>query len=281
MAKQYLYRISLLKKSEAHPLEKLAYFTGNDQFDSIDGKVYTSSTADKVLWSDLIIPDRMNDFEAYCNLPEYLKIRNRKPDMIRNLKNILWRDVAVMEKKVENQCARVFELKLPAFLEKEAAIETVESFGKHLMKQGMLVDASIHDFNMVQAPVSLFDKVVGLNSGLNGLAGMAELFGFDDEPEKPEETAPAVNTQDYKAYLMCTLRSYKDGYFTTKNREWNTYDSLMQNRKAWFNILEQQIDFCDVEPSVKTKWLGKLNNFKEIEKKEHDNPMNNFRGFKP
>ena len=65
----------------------------------------------------------MNDFEDYCNLPEYLKIRNRKPDMIRNLKNILWRDVAVMEKRVENQCARVFELKLPAFLDKEAAIE--------------------------------------------------------------------------------------------------------------------------------------------------------------
>ena len=103
----------------------------------------------------------------------------------------------------------------------------------------------------------------------------------DNNEKKDEEPAPTANTQDYKAYLMCTLRSYEDGYFTTKNREWNTYDFLVENRKAWFNILEQQIDFCDVEPSVKTKWLGKLNNFKEIEKKENYNPMNSFRGFKP
>lgn len=274
MAKQYLYRINLLKKSEAHPLEKLAYFTGVDQLDSLDGKTYVSSTKDKVLWSDLIVPDRQNDFEQYCHLPEYLKIRNRKPEMVRNLKNILWRDVAVLEKKVENQCARVFELLLPAFLDKQAAIESVESFSKHLMKQGMLVDASIHDFNMVQAPVSLFDKVVNFG-----------LFDLDIDTNKNDSSeaidSTVVNTQDYKAYIMCTLRNYENGSFATKNREWNTFESLMSNRKVWFNILEQQIDFCDTEPSVKSKWLGKLNKFKEIEKENFKNQMSNFKGFRP
>lgn len=270
MAIQYLYRINILKRLEAHPLEKLAYFTGADQFDNTDGKTYASSTKDKVFWSDLIMPDRMNDFESYCNLPEYLKVRSKKPDMIRNLKNILWRDVATQEKSMENQCARIFELSVPSFLTKEAAIEAVESFSKHLMKQGMLVDASIHDLNMVQAPVSLFDKVLGLDLDLAG-----------DNTKPQEEVSPATNTQDYKAFLMCTLRTYENGQFGIKNREWNTFDALVDNRKTWFNIVERHIDLSDVDPSVKTKWYGKLNNFKKKDKDMAENGTGKFRGFIP
>lgn len=263
MAKQYLYRISVLKKMDAHPLEKLAYFSGLDQMDCYEGKVYKSTTSDKAVWGDLILPDRMNDFDAFCELPEVYKVRNKKPEIIQNLRTILWRDTAVQEKKNDYQCARMFELLVPSFLTEESAIEAVQSFGKHLMKQGMLVDASLHNYNVIQEPMSLFEQLTAMTS-----------------PDKPADE-PSQNTQDYKAFLMCTIRDYKNGEFVAKNRNWNTYESLRSWRQAWFHTLEQHIDFADVEPAAKTKWLGKLNNFKALDKAEDESPNKIFRGFKP
>lgn len=271
MVKQYLYIVSLLKRLEAHPLEKLAYFSGADQFDNTDGNTYMSSTKDKVFWSDLIMPDRVKDFEEYSHLPEYLKVRNRKPDMIRNLKNILWRDVATLEKSKESQCARIFELSIPSFFTRDVAIEAVEEFSKHLMKKGMLVDASIHDLNMVQAPISLFDKLIGFE---------LDSSGGSSKSQEDSNIANTSNMQDYKAFLMCTLRGYKNGEFTTKNREWNTFEELMENRKVWFNIVERHLDLNDSDPSVKTKWYRKLSNFKQKEKEQLAN-AGQYKGFRP
>lgn len=262
MVKNYIYVISVLKKMEAHPLEKLAYYSGFNQVDSYEGKYYTSTTSDKVIWGDLILPDRQNDFEAYCNLPEFLKVKNKNIEIIKNIRNVLWRETAAAEKKKEYQCARIFDLSIPAFLDKNAAIESIETFGKYLMKKGMIVDASLHDFNTIQAPLSLFEQFTSIKSPIKA-------------------TEPVKASKDYKAFLMCTLRDYKNGSFVAKNREWNTYESMIDWRRNWFNILEQQIDFCDVEPSSKTKWINKLNRFKEIDKSQSQKGNTLLKGFKP
>ena len=108
MSKQYLYRVSVLNKQNTHPLEAIAYYSGETQYDLLNSKQYTSTTESKVVWNNVLIPDRAEETEKFLNLPEYLKFRSKKTDLVSNARNTLWQSIYVREKRIDSQFSRLF-----------------------------------------------------------------------------------------------------------------------------------------------------------------------------
>lgn len=234
MSKQYLYRVSILNK---HPLEAIAYYCGETQYDLSNSREYQSTTEDKVIWNNIMLPEREED--KYIHLPEYLKLGRKKSDLVSNARNILWQKVFVREKRADAQFARLFELYIPSFLSKEVAIGVVQGFSKKLVDDGMIVDSSIHH-NSTPVVNSLFEQLKIVESS------------------KSSETA----TQDYTAYMMCTQRDYEDGRFVNKNRGWNSLEKMKEWRQEWAQILSEAISNANIDESQKNSWLKKISAYK-------------------
>lgn len=147
MLKQHLYEIHILNKKTSHPLEAIAHYCGEDQYDVINSKQYISNTSDQVIWSNIVVPDKVNQFELFTHLPDYLKFRSQKPDLISNARNIFWKQVDSRETRSDSQFARLFELAVPHFLSQDEAINLITCFAKVLTTEGMITDCSIHDHN--------------------------------------------------------------------------------------------------------------------------------------
>ena len=246
MSKQYLYRISILNKQSSHPLEAIAYYCGETQYDLLNSKQYQTTTEKKVVWNNIIIPDRDSSTDKYSNLPDYLKFRTKKTELISNARNILWQNVYAREKRADSQFARLFELAIPSFLSQENSVNVLQEFSLKLIKEGMIVDGSLHSHN---APVasSIFEKLKLINS----------------TESKNDESVH----QDYTAYLMCTLRDYSNGQFVNKNRDWNNLDKMKEWRQEWVNILSEHIEKSDTDEIQKNIWLKKFSVYKNTELK--------------
>ena len=247
MSKQYLYRVSILNKQSSHPLEAIAYYCGETQYDLLNSKQYQSTTENKVVWNNIITPDRDENTEQYSNLPDYLKFRTKKTDLISNARNILWQNVYVREKRADSQFARLFELAIPSFLSEENSVSILQEFSQKLIAEGMIVDGSLHSHNVTLAS-SIFEKLKIINS--------------------TENKTDDLTHQDYTAYLMCTLRDYKNGQFVNKNRDWNNLDKMKEWRQEWVNILSTHIEKSDVDELQKNIWLKKFSVYKNTESKK-------------
>lgn len=248
MSKQYLYKVDILSKTAHHPLEAIAYFSGETQYDVFNNKEYLSNTTDKVLWSNIIIPNKDENINSFTHLPEYLKFRSTKKDLISNSRNTLWKEVQNRENRPDSQFARVFNLAIPYFLSKEESIELINSFSKSLIEEGMIVDASLHDHNLKEPTFSIFEQLQ-----------------FVDKEKKT--VSESQKKQDYTCYLMCTLRDYKNNQFVNKNREWNDILKLKEWRGIWVNLLEHAIEQCPTDEKIKQTWKHKLNIYPEYKKK--------------
>lgn len=248
MSKQYLYRVSILNKKNSHPLEAISYYSGENQFDISNGKQYVSNTSSKVIWSNIIIPDKATQTEAFSNLPDYLKFRSQKKDIISNARNILWQNIYSRETREDAQFARIFEISIPGFLSQEEAINAQLKFAKHLVELGMIADCSIHSRDKT-SNISLIDKM--------------KLFGMDKD-EINEDKSEHAST-DYRGFLICTLRDYNSGMFVNKNREWNSKKHMEDLRKKWVSILSDLVDKADITDDVKKDWEKKLSIYAEFE----------------
>jgi len=58
----------------------------------------------------------------HAELPDYLKLRKNKRDLIPNVRSVLWQNVYTREIRDDAQFARVFELLIPSFFSIEEAI---------------------------------------------------------------------------------------------------------------------------------------------------------------
>lgn len=222
MAKQYLFRVEILSKKDKHPLESIAYYSGEKQFDVLNNnKCYETTTDDKVIWSNIIIPDRVNQADLFYNLPDYLKFRSKKADLISNGRNLLWDKVNARENRPDSQFARLFELAVPYFLTDSEGVSLIQSFAKVLISEGMIADCALHNHNVKHSSFNLFERI--------------KLVPTKKETEGHEKS------QDYTAFLMCTLRDYKDARFVNKNRNWNNPLKLKEWRMTWLNLLSQSI----------------------------------------
>lgn len=228
MSKHYLYRVSILSKQDSHPLSSIAYYSGENQVDVIKGKKYDSNTTDKVVWSNIIIPDRKNQMPLFRNLPEYLKFRTPKADLISNARNILWQNTDIREQRPDSQFARLFELSVPHFLTQEESVLLIQKFAKTLVNEGMIVDCALHSHNKKSPTLSLMEKLKLLNS---------------TSPKNEDEHIE--KNQDYTAYLMCTLRGYNEGRFENKNRDWNHITKMKSWRFEWVQLLAEAIYTCE------------------------------------
>ena len=251
MSKQYLFRIEILSKKDKHPLESIAYYSGEKQFDILNGKNYDTTTNDKVVWSKIIIPEKSLENGQFFQLPDYLKFRSQKPDLISNARNILWKSVSERENRPDSQFARLFELAIPYFLTKEEVVILLHNFSKVLVSEGMIVDGALHSYNK-QAPIlSIFEKIKLIQS-----------------KEKDNESNEKL--QDYTGFLMCTLRDYRSGRFVNKNREWNNPLKLKQWRGIWVDLLSTAIiNSKDGLEEEKQSWINKLNIYPEFKQKNN------------
>lgn len=241
MSKQYLYRISILNKQSSHPLEAIAYYCGEPQYDLLNSKEYQSTTEDKVVWNNIITPEKLS--EKYIHLPEYLKFRTKKIELISNARNILWKNVYVREKRADSQYARLFELAVPSFLSQEIAVNLLEKFCEKLVAEGMIIDGSLHRHHST-TNTSIFEKLKLVATTEN----------------KTEDSQ-----QDYAAYLMCTLRDYNSGEFINKNRDWNNLNKMKEWREEWVNILSKTIQNSDADETKRNIWLKKFSVYKNTE----------------
>jgi hypothetical protein len=247
MLKQHLYQVQILSKKTSHPLEAIAHYCGEDQYDVINSKQYSSNASDQVIWSNLVVPDKVNQFDLFTNLPEYLKFRSQKPDLISNARNILWKNVDIREKRFDSQFARLFELVVPHFLSQDEAINLVTCFAKVLTTEGMITDCSIHDHNKKQASISILEAF--------------KIFAHSNSSvkEKEQEQDENDNHADYTAFIMCSLRDYKNGQFVNKNRFWNDKEKLKEWRTIWITFLSMAINNAkNVSNEDRDSWSKRL-----------------------
>lgn len=253
MSTQYLYRVNILSKKSSHPLESIAGYCGEDQFDLYSNKTYKSTNSEKIVWNNIVTPTK-EDSNLHFHLPEFLKIKSKKSELISNARNILWRQVDCREIRPDSQFARVFELSVPFFLNQEEAINLVHSFAKVLVSEGMICDTSLHSHTKKPMILNLFDKLKLINN---------------QEPELEH----SESHQDYTAFLMCTLRKYENGIFENKNRDWNTKEKMKEWRYIWTESLLNAINSAtEATIEQKTIWLKRLTiypEFYEIQNKQY------------
>jgi len=242
MSKQYLYRVSILNRKNSHPLEAISYYSGESQHDIVNAKNYSSNTTDNVIWNMVATPGKHSTL--YTHLPEYIKFRTFKKDLMSNARNVLWRNVFTREKRDDAQFARLFEVSMPSFLTQNDAVEAVTKFSEVLVKEGMIADCSVHSRQKSLNNLSLLDK-----------------FLAKDKPQKEE--AKTETSLDYIGYLMCTLREYENGSFVNKNREWNDKKKMELWRKKWVEILANTIENANVSSEQKKVWEEKMTIYSE------------------
>lgn len=235
MAKQYLYKISILSKKNKNPLDCIAYYSGETQFDVANNKKYASTSSARVRWNDIVIPDKTLQKEMYVELPSYLRFRSSKKDLISNARNILWQQIDNREDRSDSQFARLFEVAIPFFLTERECVSILKKYSSALVSAGMIVDASLHDFNDAKSPSNMPFKLHG--------------FQQPSQPQKPH---------DYNGFLMCTLRSYQNGAFENKNRNWNKTELLIEWRSAWVELLSKAIEESSAPQFDKDKWMEKM-----------------------
>lgn len=256
---KHIVRISIINAQTANFLQDIAFLSGETQYDSLQKEkhlqVINSTTKDKVVWNNIILPEKYEQQEMYRELPDYLKYSSKKKLMISNARNVLWKNVNTQEARPDAQLARLFTLSIPHFLTVEESQELLSKFAKKLVDLGMIVDASIHDHNQIKKNLSMIER-------LNILQGKQTQQDIDSEKE------PA---QDYTGYLLCTLRDYKNGYFHNKNRSWNATQVLLDLRKEWiFNLYEYILNSKNGTIEEIVNWNKKMKIYPEYESaKEH------------
>lgn len=241
MSKQYLYRVSILNRKNSHPLEAISYYSGESQHDLLNSKNYSSNTSDNVIWNMIATPSKHS--MMYAHLPEYIKFRTYKKDLMSNARNILWRNVFTREKRDDAQFARLFEVSMPSFFTQNEAVEALTQFSDVLVKEGMISDCSVHSRQKSINNLSLLEKVLG--------------------KDKPKDENKGETSLDYIGYLMCTLRSYENGTFVNKNREWNDKAKMELWRKKWVEILATSIEISNASDEQKKVWEEKMTIYSE------------------
>lgn len=239
MSKQYLYRIEILNKKNKTALDSISYYSGEDQYDINNSKKYESNSSEEVVWNNIATPNKEDDIESYSNLPDYLKFRSNKKDIMSNARNILWKNIDSRESRADSQFARLFELAIPSFLSEEESIQLIKKFSNVLVEEGMIIDCSLHNHNKKTNDFNFFDML------------------------KAKDTQSETN-QDYTAFLMCTLRAYEKGQFINKNRDWNNKDKMKDWRKEWLILLNESIINNSSNEEDKSVWNSKLEIYPEI-----------------
>lgn len=220
---KYPFVIEILNTERVHPLQAASNHSGEKMVEMVtSGGIGTidylpPKRSSSVVLNEILLPER--DSPLFASLPEFLQLRKApRPEATRNARNNLWLAVKWREKRKHSQFCRVFELRLPTDAPLADARDAVARFAERsLLAQGMIVDLAIHE-----------------------MAGDSE------------GSAPSSRT----AYLMCTTRSFIDGEFGIKNREWNAFAQLVAWRSAWFDALMPILD--SESPSPCTQGLIKF-----------------------
>lgn len=152
MQRMQPFVISILSNKEMLPLQAAANYGGESMIDTVNfakdpsaPKEYTPSRSNsEVVFSDIIVPEK--DDPQHKELPLFMQIRrNTRKEMIRNVRNRLWFNIAMKERREDSQYARLFQMTMPEFLPLEAKSEALDRFARTVLaSEGMVADISIH-----------------------------------------------------------------------------------------------------------------------------------------
>lgn len=220
-ANGYPIKVSILNKANhGSILHAVAQYTGEDQLSILNGQKFNSPNVDTAIWNNFYLPT-IEDIDLYKKLPQFLKSNTEKKDIKANLRTLFWQNIEHIEQRPDSQFARLIELKLPNECSLDKKIELLETFIQPLIKSGMIVDATIHNPNQ-----AMLSKITEL--------GVKDNVSINSNIES-------------KAFLLCSLRDYENGMFTTKNREWNSKSKLIEWKNHWDylinnNALNMEVD---------------------------------------
>lgn len=215
---RYLFKINILNKKNFNPLNIVAYYSGQVQLDLFNKNRFLPDKNKIILFNNLLVPQN-----KYQELPDYLKINNKKKEIIENARNSLWKRVDDHETRFDSQFSRLFSMTIPYFFSEEETNNLVNEYGKYLAEFGMIVDLSVHKSNINNNDIKNFKE------------------------------------QDYSCYFLTTLREFEDGVFShKKNREWNSKEYLMTWRTKWIALLKTAIKNNKTTEEEKKIWEKKI-----------------------
>ena len=243
MAKEYLFKVRVFNKKKYHPLSVAAFCSGEKQFNKHNQKIYHSENVNRVTWNDLLVPEK--DETIYSHLPYYLKIKSEKKDIISNARNVLWQQIDLIETREDSQFARLFEITIPYFFNEEEQINFMKKAAKIFTAEGMIADSSIHK-NTTNKENSILD-----------------LFNVNSSNEEKSHNSE-INKNNFTGFILCTLRDYKEGNFSKKNREWNNAQKMIEWRTIILNILSEEIAKTNHLEEEKKIWQEKLTIYPEF-----------------
>lgn len=138
------------------------------------------------------------------------------PDWV-NDRQALWNAVEKMERRKDAQLAREVTLSLPHELKSEDRLKLVRSFIKNeFVREGMVADVAIHE----------------------------------PQPEKGDDP------RNHHAHVLLSMRQMtRNGFRTTKTREWNSDTALKAWRAKWADVQNQALSAHGISERVDHRTL--------------------------
>lgn len=203
--------VSILSKLHIHPLQAAASVSGQTFMDMPVASTYDTISASQfepclnntqIVFSELIIPQR--HLPIFNEMPVFLQLRKgANKQSVAMARNTLWQKINWREKRQDAQFARLIELHCPSALNQKDLIDTGCAFAQYLADQGMVVDIALHQ----------------------------HFVGANDDAEKQ------TLTTKHSIQLMCTTRTFENGMFGNKERQWNQKETMIAWRAKWFELL--------------------------------------------
>ena len=79
---KHIVRINIIKAQTVNFLQHIAFCSGETQYDTLQKdknlQVVASTTTNKVIWNNIILPERYEQQEMFRELPDYLKYNSQK-----------------------------------------------------------------------------------------------------------------------------------------------------------------------------------------------------------
>ncbi len=96
---KHIVRINIIKAQTVNFLQHIAFCSGETQYDTLQKdknlQVVASTTTNKVIWNNIILPERYEQQEMFRELPDYLKYNSQKKINISKAPNVFRKNILV------------------------------------------------------------------------------------------------------------------------------------------------------------------------------------------
>lgn len=151
-------------------------------------------------------------------------------------REVLWNAVQEVEKSIDAQLCREFEIALPKELSLVEQIELVRTFAKSLVSEGMIADYSIHDKNDGNPHVHILTTMRGIDDKGKWMSKQKKIYSLDEGGNR----IPIIDKKTGQQKISNGRRQWKRE--TLLDTSWNSKEQLLAWRKRWSDICNEAID---------------------------------------